>query len=108
MAPKPNLPTLLRTYTSLLSHRTSQLQFHASRFLGVSQSRSQNAWTPHMDSIALCISRLTRTTPRLQPIPIRIRSNLQRRFISTDAQGPKPYAYEDVCFFPLSLSPRPD
>lgn len=91
MAPKPSFPaSLLRAYTSLISRRTSQLQFHASRLLGVElQSQSQYAWRRHFDGVL---------GGRLQAIPIPVRSQGfgQRRWHSTDFQKSKAYEFDDV------------
>lgn len=109
MASKASFPaSLLRTYTSLLSQRTSQLQFQASRLLGVEfRSQSQNAWRQHIEGVTRGIERMTGTNARPQPIPIPIRTQTifgQRRFHSTDFQ-PKPtkaYSFDDVRPLPLS------
>jgi hypothetical protein len=99
MAPKPSFPAaLLRTYTSILGRSTSQVQFHASRLLGVKlQSQSQNAWTRHFEGVTRGIERMS-GGGRLQPIPIQSQTGFgQRRWHSTDFQKSKAYAFEDVC-----------
>jgi rhodanese-related sulfurtransferase len=96
MAPKPSFPAaLLRTYTSLLSRRTSQLQFQASRLLGIElRSQSQDVWRRHFEGVTNGLG------GRLQAIPIPVRSQTgfgQRRWHSTDFQKSKNYEFEDVC-----------
>ncbi|KAL5117786.1 hypothetical protein ACEQ8H_004260 [Pleosporales sp. CAS-2024a] len=97
MATKPSFPaSLLRTYTWILSRRTSQLQFQASGLLGIEiQSKPQEAWRTHIEGVA------SRLGGRLQPLPIPVRShaqpsNFQRRWHSTDFQKTKSYDFEDV------------
>ncbi|KAF2821109.1 Rhodanese-like protein [Ophiobolus disseminans] len=99
MASKPSLPaSLLRTYTSLLSRRTSQLQFQASRLLGVElQSQSQDVWRRHVESVARGIERMS-GTGRLQAIPVQAQNGIgQRRWHSTDfGKRSKDYQFDDI------------
>jgi hypothetical protein len=100
MAPKPSFPaSLLRAYTSLISRRTSQLQFHAARFLGIGlQSQSQHAWRRHFEGVTSGLG------GRLQAIPIPVQSQGfgQKRWHSTDFQRSKAYEFEDVPNLPIS------
>ena len=80
------------------SRQTSQLQFHASRLLGVElQSQSQDAWSRHIESVTRGIEHM-RGVGRLQAIPVRAQSGFgQRRWHSTDFQKKtKVYEYDDV------------
>jgi rhodanese-related sulfurtransferase len=100
MAPKPSFPaSLLRTYTSLISQRTSQLSFQASRLFGLElQSQSQDAWRRHVEGVTRGIERMSGGS-RLQVIPIPVRSQPgfgQRRWHSTDFQKSKAYEFDDV------------
>jgi hypothetical protein len=102
MASKPSFPTaLLRTYTSILGRRTSQVQFHASRLLGVElQSQSQNTFSRHFEAVTRGIERMS-GGGQLQAIPIRVQSQTgfgQRRWHSTDFQKRKALEFEDVRF----------
>jgi hypothetical protein len=102
MASKPSFPAaLLRTYTSILGRRTSQVQFHASRLLGVElQSQSQNTFSTHFEAVTRGIERMSRGG-QLQAIPIRVQSQAgfgQRRWHSTDFQKSKALQFEDVHF----------
>jgi hypothetical protein len=104
MASKPSLPaSLFRTYTSLLSRRTSQLQSQASRILGIEiQSHAQDAWRRHIQVVTNAMN----SNNKLQPIPIPIRSQFnfgQRRWHSTDFQAKKDYSFDDVSF-PILVS----
>jgi hypothetical protein len=110
MASKPSFPAaLLRTYTSILGRRTSQVQFHASRLLGVElQSQSQNALSRHFEAVTRGIKRMS-GGGQLQAIPIRVQSQPgfgQRRWHSTDFQKSKPLEFEDVNFCPYHTSCR--
>ncbi|KAF1913017.1 Rhodanese-like domain-containing protein [Ampelomyces quisqualis] len=102
MAPKPSFPaSLLRTYTSILSQRTSQIQFQASRLLGFEfRSKSQDAWKQHIEGVTRGIERMTGSSARLRLIPIPVRTQAvlgQRRWHSTDFQQKvKAYAFEDI------------
>jgi rhodanese-related sulfurtransferase len=108
MASKPSFPTaLLRTCTTILGRRTSQLQLHASRLLNVElQSQSQSAWTRRFEDVTRGIERMGGSA-RLQPIPIRVQSQPsfgQRRWHSTDSSKVKQLEFEDVCLLPIPIS----
>lgn len=104
MASKPSLPAaLLRTYTSLLGRRTSQLQSHATRYLGLEvQEQVKDTWRRHVEG-----------TGWLQGIPVGAQNGGvgfgqgtgigagQRRWKSNGflkQRQTKVYGFDDVCF----------